>query len=247
MISFQRAGTVFRREMRSYFSSPVAYVFLVAFLLLTGFLTFSVSQFYERGDASLVYFFMWHPWVYLLLVPAATMGAWSEERRSGTIELLLTLPITLAETLVGKFLAAWAFIAIALALTCPIIFTTAWLGSPDMGAIFCGYFGSLLMAGACVAVGMLASALTRSQVVAFVLALACCLVLILAGFEPVTRIFSGWAPQALVDGVAACSLMTHFDALQRGVVDLRDVVYFASVMVLALVAAHVAVDCRKAS
>lgn len=247
MFNFHRAGTVFGREMRSYFSSPVAYVFLVAFLLLAGFLTFSVTMFYERGDDNLVYFFLWHPWVYLLLVPAATMGSWSEERRSGTIELLLTLPITLAETLVGKFLAAWAFIAIALALTCPIVFTAAWLGSPDMGAIFCGYLGSLLMAGACVAVGILASALTRSQVVGFVLALACCLLLILAGFEPVTRMLAGWAPQAFVDGVAACSLMTHFDALQRGVIDLRDVVYFFSVMVFALVAAHVVVDGRKAS
>ncbi len=247
MFNLNRAGAVFKREMRSYFSSPVAYVFLVAFLLLAGFLTFSVTMFYERRDASLVYFFMWHPWVYLLLVPAATMGTWSEERRSGTIELLLTLPITLAETLAGKFLAAWSFIAIALALTCPIVFTTAWLGSPDMGAIACGYLGSLLMAGACVAIGVLASALTRNQVVSFVLALAFCLVLILAGFEPVTRLFSGWAPQALVDGIAACSLMTHFDALQRGVVDLRDVIYFISVMVFALAAARLAVDGRKAS
>ena len=247
MKSFSKIRAVFRREFRSYFDSPVAYVFLTAFLVLTGFLTFSVTMLYERRQADLGPFFFWHPWVYLLLVPAATMGLWAEERRNGTIELLLTLPITLGETLAGKFLAAWSFIAIALALTCPIVFTTAWLGSPDMGAIACGYLGSLLMAGACVAIGVLASALTRSQVVSFVLALAFCLALILAGFEPVTRLFSEWAPQQVVDGVAACSLMTHFDALQRGVVDLCDVVYFASVMAFALFAARLAVDGRKAS
>ena len=166
--------TIFRREVKAYFSSPVAYVFLVAFLVLLGFLTFSLSMFYERREADLNWFFVWHPWVYLLLVPAATMAVWAEERRTGTIELLLTLPVTLGEVLLGKFLAAWAFIALALALTFPIVATTAWLGDPDLGAVACGYIGSFLLAGACVAIGTLMSALTKNQVVSFVLALAAC-------------------------------------------------------------------------
>lgn len=240
-------ATVFRREFKAYFGSPVAYVFLVAFLVLIGFLTFSVSMFYERREADLTWFFLWHPWVYLLLVPAATMGVWAEERRSGTIELLLTLPLTLAEALLGKFLAAWAFIAVALALTFPTVATTAWLGDPDMGAVACGYVGSLLLAGACVAIGTLASAMTRSQVVSFVLALSACLLLILAGFEPVTNFFARWAPAPVVETVAACSLMQHFDALRRGVLDLHDIAYYFGVMVFMLSAAHVVVDNRKAS
>lgn len=238
--------TIFRREFSTYFNSPVAYVFLVAFLALVGFLTFMVSMFYERREANLTWFFNWHPWVYLLLVPAATMGVWAEERRTGTIELLLTLPITLAETLLGKFLAAWSFIGIALALTFPVVLTTAYLGSPDMGVTFCGYVGSFLLAGACVAVGTLASALTRSQVVSFVLSLGACLLLILAGYEPVTGLFASWAPR-LVDAVAACSFMQHFDALKRGVIDLYDVGYYLGVMVFMLTAAHVVVNSRKAS
>jgi ABC-2 type transport system permease protein len=239
--------TIFRREFRSYFNSPVAYVFLVAFLLLVGFLTFMVAAYYERREANLAPFFQWHPWVYLLLVPAATMGLWAEERRNGTIELLLTFPVTLAETLLAKFLAAWSFIGIALALTFPIVITTAYLGNPDLGAVLCGYAGSLLLAGACVAVGTFASALTRSQVVSFVIALSACLMLNLAGFEPVTNLFSKWAPAAVVDLVAACSFMQHFDALRRGVLDLYDIGYYAGVMVFMLSAAHVVIDNRKAS
>jgi ABC-2 type transport system permease protein len=246
MCNPRQVCTIFRRELRSYFGSAVAYVFLVAFLVLVGFLTFSVSMFYERREASLTWFFMWHPWVYLLLVPAATMGLWAEERRTGTIELLLTLPITLTETLLGKFLAAWAFIGLALALTFPIVVTTAWLGRPDFGPIVCGYLGSFLLAGACVSVGVFTSALTRSQVVSFVVSLAVCLLLILAGYEPVTNLFVRWAPR-LVDAVAACSLMRHFDALKRGVIDLGDVCYYASVMLFSLTAAHVVVNNRKAS
>ena len=162
----------FRREFKSYFDSPVAYVFLVAFLVLVGFLTFGFSNYYERGQAVLTPFFIWHPWVYLLLVPAATMGLWAEERRNGTIELLLTMPLTLTEALLGKFLAAWAFIGVGLALTFPILVTTAYLGNPDWGAVICGYVGSLLLAGAASAIGVFASSLSRSQVVGFVVALA---------------------------------------------------------------------------
>ena len=242
----QQVMTIFKREMKSYFSSPVAYVFLVAFLVLLGFLTFSLSMFYERREADLNWFFIWHPWVYLLLVPAATMGIWAEERRTGTIELLLTLPVTLAEVLVGKFLAAWSFIALALVLTFPIVLTTAWLGDPDFGVIACGYIGSFLLAGACVSIGTLMSALTTNQVVSFVLALAACLLLILAGFEPVTNLFVRWAPMGVVEAVAECSLLQHYESLKRGVLDLYDIAYYIGVMIFMLATAHVVVNNRKA-
>ena len=238
--------TIFKREVRGYFSSPVAYVFLVAFLVLLGFLTFSLSMFYERREADLNWFFVWHPWVYLLLVPAATMAVWAEERRTGTIELLLTLPVTLAEVLVGKFLAAWSFIALALVLTFPIVLTTAWLGDPDFGVIACGYIGSFLLAGACVSIGTLMSALTTNQVVSFVLALAACLLLILAGFEPVTNLFVRWAPMGVVEAVAECSLLQHYESLKRGVLDLYDIAYYIGVMIFMLATAHVVVNNRKA-
>lgn len=247
MLKCKNVGAIFRREFAGYFNAPVAYVFMVAFLVLTGFLTFMVSYYYERRLADLSVFFQWHPWVYLLLVPAATMGLWAEERRNGTIELLLTMPITLGEILVGKFLAAWLFIAIGLGLTFPIVLTTAYLGSPDYGVIACGYIGSLLLAGASVAVGVFASALTRSQVVSFVIALSLCLLFNLAGFPPVTQIFSGWAPGWLVDSIASCSFMQHFDAMCRGVFDLYDVAYYLAVIVFMLAAAQVVVDNRKAS
>ena len=239
---------IFKREFKAYFDSPVAYVFLVAFLVLVGFLTFGVTLFYERRQANLTPFFFWHPWVYLLLVPAATMGLWAEERRTGTIELLLTLPVTLAEALAGKFLAAWAFIGIALSLTFPVVLTTLWLGSPDVGAVFCGYLGSLLLSGACVAIGVFASALSRSQVIGFVIALAVCLFMLIIGFDPVINAVSGWGvPSSIVSAVASCSLMQHFDAMRRGVIDFTDIGYYAGVIAFMLAAAHVVTDNRKAS
>ena len=238
---------VFKREIRSYFESPVAYVFLVVFLALTGFLTFSASQFYERQAADLQPFFFWHPWVYLLLVPAATMGLWAEERRRGSIELLLTMPITLMQAIVGKFLAAWLFIAIAVGLTFPVVATTVYLGKPDMGVVLCGYAGSVLLAGACVSIGMFTSSMTRSQVISFVLALVFCLLLMIAGWPPVTGFFVKWAPNWLVEGVAAFSLMPHFESMQRGVLDARDVVYYASLMVFMTAATQVMLDNRKSA
>lgn len=238
--------TIFRRELKSYFESPVAYVFMIVFLLLTGFLTFSVNGFYERRIADLDPFFFWHPWVYLLLVPAATMGLWAEERRTGTIELLLTMPLTMTQAIVGKFLAAWLFIAMCVLLTAiPMVGTVIHLGSPDTGAVVCGYLGSVLLAGAYVAVGMLASSLTRNQVISFVLALTACFVLLLAGWEPVTGFFSRWAPAWVVNGVAALSFMPHYDAIKRGVVDLADVAYYASVIAFMLTAAHITLGERK--
>ena len=248
MSNVKTIKAIFHREFKSYFDSPVAYVFLVAFLVLVGFLTFGVTMFYERRQANLMPFFFWHPWVYLLLVPAATMGLWAEERRTGTIELLLTLPVTLVETLVGKFLAAWAFIGIALALTFPVVVTTAWLGDPDAGAIICGYLGSFLLSGACVAVGVFSSAISRSQVIGFVIALAICLFLLIIGFDPVINAVSGWGvPAGIVNAVASCSLMQHFDAMRRGVIDFYDIGYYIGVMVFMLAAAHVVTDNRKAS
>ena len=248
MCPCSKVKTVFGREFKSYFDSPVAYVFLVAFLVLVGFLTFGVAMFYERRQADLTPFFFWHPWVYLLLVPAATMGLWAEERRNGTIELLLTLPITLWEALIGKFLAAWAFIGIALALTFPIVCTAAWLGSPDFGAVFCGYLGSFLLAGAATAIGVFASSLSRSQVIGFVVALALTFLLLIIGFDPVVNAVANWGvPSAIVNGVADCSLLRHFDAMRRGVLDFADIGYYVGVMVFMLAAARVVTDSRKAS
>ena len=240
--------TVFRRELKSYFESPVAYVFMIVFLLLTGFLTFSVGGFYERRIADLDPFFFWHPWVYLLLVPASTMALWAEERRTGTIELLLTMPLTLTQAMIGKFLAAWLFIAMCVLLTVvPMVGTVIVLGSPDPGAIFCGYVGSILLAGAYVSVGLLTSAMTRNQVISFVLALSGCFLLLLAGWEPVTGFFSRWAPAWVVNAIASLSFMPYFDAIKRGVVDAGDIIYYLSVIVFMLTAAHLVLDSRKSA
>ena len=238
--------TVFKREFKAYFDSPVAYVFLVAFLVLVGFLTFGVTMFYERRQADLSPFFFWHPWVYLLLVPAATMGLWADERRNGTAELLLTLPVTVWEVLVGKFLAAWAFLALGLSLTFPVAVTAGYLGSPDWGAVVCGYLGSLLLAGAAAAIGLFASTLSRSGVVGFVISLALLFVLLIIGFDPVVGAVAGWGvPASLVDGLASCSLLRHFEALRRGVVDVADVSYYFGMMAVALTAAKVITDGRR--
>jgi ABC-2 type transport system permease protein len=242
-----KSFAVFKREFKSYFQSPVAYVFLVAFLVLTGFLTFSVAHFYERNVADLQPFFFWHPWVFLLLVPAATMGLWAEERRSGTVELLLTMPVTLFHTILGKFFAAWLFIAIAIGLTFPIVITVAYLGSPDGGVVLAGYIGAILLAGVYVSVGMLTSSITRSQVISFILSLFICLLMLLAGWEPVTQFFVQWAPNWLVEAVASISFMPHFDSVSRGVVDLRDVAYYVSVMVFMTFATHIIVENRKSA
>lgn len=228
-----------KRELASYFTSPVAYVFLVIFLLLTGFLTFTAGAFFERGEASLAAFFAFHPWVYLVLVPAVGMRLWAEERRAGTLELLLTLPVAPWQAITGKFLASWAFLAIALALTFPVIVTVNVLGDPDNGRIFAGYLGSLFLAGAYLAVTCLTSAMTRNQVIAFILAVVVCLFLLLAGFAPVTGLLARWASPELVDLVAAFSVVTHFDGFQKGVIDSRDVLFFVSVIGFALFATGV--------
>lgn len=238
--------TIAKREWAAYFNSPVAYVFIIIFLVLNAFFTFSVSRFYEAGQADLRPFFFWHPWLYLILVPAVTMRLWSEERRSHTIELLLTLPLTPVQAVVGKFLAAWLFLTLALALTFPIVLTAAYLGSPDLGVAFSGYIGSALLAGAYVSVGMLTSAMTRNQVVSFILAVVLGLFLILAGYPPVTGLLSNVLPTVAVDGVAAFSFMSHYETLQRGLLDVRDILYFISVMGFMLFATQFTVQTRSA-
>jgi ABC-2 type transport system permease protein len=235
-----------KRELASYFSSPVAYVFLVIFLLLTGFFTFTAGNFFERGEASLAAFFGWHPWLYLVLVPAVGMRLWAEERRSGTMELLLTMPVAPWEAIVAKFLASWIFLAVALALTFPAVLTVNVLGDPDNGVIFAGYLGSLFLAGAYLAISCMTSAMTRNQVVAFILSVVLCLFLILAGFNPVTDLLVRWASPAAVDTVAAFSVVTHFDGFQRGVIDLRDLAYFLSVIGFALFANGVIIRGQRA-
>jgi ABC-2 type transport system permease protein len=237
--------TIAKRELVAYFTSPVAYVFLVIFLLLTGFFTFTAGSFFERGEASLAAFFGWHPWLFLVLVPAVGMRVWAEERRSGTIELLLTLPIAPWQAIVAKFLASWAFLAVALVLTFPAVVTVNLLGTPDNGIIAAGYLGSLLLAGAYLAITCMTSAMTRNQVVALILSVVICLFLILAGFNPVTDLLARWASPALVDTIAAFSVVTHFDGFQRGVIDARDFVFFLSVIGFALFATGVVIRSHR--
>ncbi len=239
--SLANIRAIAKRELASYFASPVAYVFLVIFLLLAGFFTFTVGGFFDRGEANLSSFFAWHPWLYLVLVPAIGMRLWSEERRSGTMELLLTMPLNPWEAILAKFLASWAFLAIALALTFPVVITVNVLGDPDNGQIAAGYFGSLFLAGAYLAITCMTSALTRNQVVAFILSVVLCLFLILAGFNPVTDMLTRWASPAVVDVVAAFSVVTHFDGFGKGVIELRDTVYFLSVIGFALFATAVVI------
>ncbi len=235
-----------RRELASYFESPLAYVFLVIFLLLAGFFTFTFGGFFERGEASLAAFFGWVPWLFLFLVPAAGMRLWSEERRLGTIELLLTMPVTTVQAILGKFLASWAFLAIALALTFPLIVTVNLLGHPDNGVIAAGYAASLLLAGSYLALSCMTSALTRNQVISFILSLMLCLALILVGFEPVTGILARWASPGVIEAVAGFSVLTHFDGMQKGVIDTRDLLYFVSVIAFALFATGVIIRAHRA-
>jgi ABC-2 type transport system permease protein len=246
MNAWGNINAIIKRELGGYFTSPIAYVFLVIFLLLTGFFTFTVGNFFERGEASLVSFFTWHPWLFLFLVPAAGMRLWSEERRLGTMELLLTMPITTWQAIVGKFLASWAFLALALLLTFPVVITVNHLGDPDNGVIAAGYFGSLLLAGAYLAVSCMTSALTRNQVISFIVSVMICLFLILAGYTPVTDLLTKWANPVVVEVIAAFSVMTHFEGFQRGVLDLRDVLFFASVMGFALFTTGVVIRNQRA-
>jgi len=238
--------TICRRELAGYFATPLAYVFIVIFLVLAGVLTFFVGNFFERGQADLQAFFTFHPWLYLVLVPAVSMRLWAEERKTGTIELFLTLPIRLSEAVLGKFLAAWIFIGIALSLTFPFWLTVRFLGDPDNGVIFASYIGSWLMAGAILAIGAALSAVTKNQVIAFVVTGALVFVLIAAGTETVLGLFRGWAPEGVVRAIAGASLFGHFAAITRGVLDLRDLFYFVSIIAAFLGANAVLVELKKA-
>jgi ABC-2 type transport system permease protein len=238
---------VLKRELVGYFITPVAYVFIVIFLVLNGVFTFNLGGFYERGQADLVPFFSFHPWLYLFLIPAISMRLWAEERRAGTIELLMTLPLSRSAAVIGKYLAAWAFAGIALALTFPLWITVNVLGEPDNGAILAGYVGSLLLAGSFLAIGACLSATTKSQVIAFVLTVVVCFAFLLAGFDPVLSFFRGWAPDFIVEAISGFSVMTHFDAISNGVIDLRDLIFFASLIVIALAANALVIDLRKAA
>lgn len=239
------ALTVARRELAGYFATPVAYVFIVIFLMLAGALTFTIGGFFARGQADLGPFFTWVPWLFLFLVPALTMRLWAEERRLGTIELLLTLPLPQWQAVVGKFLAAWAFCAIALALTFPLVLTVNYLGRPDNGVIAAGYVGCLLVAGAYLAVGAAMSAMTKNQVIAFVLAVAVCFLFAAAGSPIVTEFLSQRVP-LLAEVARGLSLTERFNSLTRGVIALRDVVFFASFMGFFLFVNAVVIDHRKA-
>jgi ABC-2 type transport system permease protein len=239
-------STICRRELAGYFATPLAYVFIVIFLVLAGVLTFFVGGFFERGQADLQTFFTFHPWLYLVLIPAVSMRLWAEERKSGTIELFLTLPIRLSEAVIGKFIAAWLFVGVALALTFPFWLTVLFLGNPDNGVIFASYLGSWLMAGAILAIGAALSAATKNQVIAFVVTASVVFLLIAAGTQTVLGLFEGWAPDALIQAIAGASLFGHFTAITRGVLDLRDLFYFVSVIVAFLGANAVLIDLLKA-
>jgi len=236
---------VFKREFAAYFATPLAYVFIVIFLFAMGAFTFYIGHFFDNDSADLQVFFGFHPWLYLFLVPAISMRLWAEERRSGTIELLLTLPIPLAATVAGKYLAAWAFTGVALLLTFPIWITVNYLGHPDNGVILASYVGSFLMAGAYLAIGACISASTKNQVIAFVVSVVVCFLFTVSGAPLVLDFFRAWAPLTLVNAVSSFSFLTHFTAISTGVIDLRDLIFFLSLIALFLAANIVVVDLKK--
>src|SRR5918996_6576091 len=237
--------TIARRELAAYFGSPLAYVFIVIFLALSGGLTLYLGAWLERGRADLQAFFDWHPWLYLFLVPAVGMRLWAEERKTGTIEFLMPLPVTTLSAVLGKFLAAWLFVGIALALTFPMWLTVNYLGEPDHGVILASYLGSWLMAGGMLAISAAVSALTRNQVVAFVLGAAVCFVFLMSGLELVQALFRGWTPDSLIATIASLSLLSAFDAISQGVIDLRALILFGSLIVVSLFVNTALVELKK--
>lgn len=245
-MKLQNIWFIMKREFSGYFATPVAYVFIIIFLLLTGFSTFYVGNFFERGEADLYPFFSLHPWLYILLIPAISMRLWAEERKSGSVELLMTLPVSVFEAVLGKFLAAWAFTGLALLLNFPLWITVNYLGNPDNGVIFASFLGSLLMAGGFLSIGSCISAITKNQVIAFVLSLIISLVFVLSGYGIVIDFFAGWAPQTLVETISSFSFLTHFDAISKGVIDMRDMMYFISLIAIWLFANALIINARKA-
>ena len=239
--------SIYKREFTSYFVTPVAYVFIVIFLFMTGVFSFYLGAFYESNQADLEPFFRFHPWLYLFLIPAISLRLWSDERKSGTIELLMTLPVSITDMVVAKYLAAWSFTAIALFLTFPMWITVNYLGNPDNTVILASYIGSLIMAGGFLAIGSCISALTKSQVIAFVISVVICFMFILSGFPMVLDLFESWAPQAVVDAIASFSFLTHFTSIKKGVIDIRDVIYFAALITFWLYVNIVIIENKKAS
>lgn len=233
------------RELGSYFATPLAYIFILIFLVLSGLFTFYLGGFYERGQADLSAFFDFHPWLYLFLIPALAMRLWAEERKSGSIELLMTLPITRFEAVTGKFLAAWLFAGMSLLLTFPMVLTVNYLGEPDNGVIVAAYLGSWLLAGAFLSIGSCMSALAKNQVIAFILTVTACFLFIVSGLPMVLDAFN-WAPQWLIDAVASLSFPVRFSSLGKGIIDVRDVLYFLSLIVAWLAATAVVIDLKKA-
>jgi ABC-2 type transport system permease protein len=244
-LRLRNVSAVFKREFVSYFTTPVAYVFLIVFLALAGALTFYIGNFFDRNQADLEAFFTFHPWLYLFLIPAISMRLWAEERKSGTVEFLLTMPLTLWDAVLGKFIAAWIFAGVALVLTFPIWLTVNFLGEPDNGAVLAGYIGSFLMAGAYLAIGSCLSAATKNQVIAFVLAAALCFLFTLGGTNIVLGFASSVLPQSLVELVASFSFLNHFDQIKKGVIDLRDLIFFLSVMGVFLYATTLVLELKK--
>jgi ABC-2 type transport system permease protein len=236
---------IMRRELAGYFATPIAYVVLVIFLLLANIFAFGFGQLFERGQADLAPFFNFMPWLYLFLVPAISMRLWAEERRNGSIELLLTQPVTLWQAVCGKFLAAWLFVGIALVLTFPLWITINYLGDPDNGAIFAAYLGCFFVAGGFLAVGSFTSSLTKNQLIAFLISLTLCFMLLIAGFPMVTDWVANFLPQWLLDGIVSLSFLTHFENITKGVLDLRDVLYYALVTTFFLLASTVVLEARK--
>ncbi|MGH8109687.1 MAG: ABC transporter permease [Arenimonas sp.] len=236
---------IYRRELRSYFATPLAAVFIVIFLIMMSAFTFYLGNFFQAGQADLQAFFLFHPWMYLLLVPALAMRSWAEERKSGSIELLLTLPVTVWQAVLAKYLAAWTLIAFALLLTFPMWVTVTWLGDPDHGVILASYIGSWLLAGTFLAIGSAISASTRSQVMAFIISLAVCLVFLLAGYSIVLSGVQSLFNQTIVDGIAGMSFFTHFNSITRGILELRDVAFFLINSVAWLMATVIIINLKK--
>jgi ABC-2 type transport system permease protein len=237
--------TLAKRELAAYFASPLAYVFITAFLVLSALLTFQLGGFFARGQADLVPFFDFHPWLYLVLVPAVGMRLWAEERRSGTLELLLSLPVASAQLVIAKFAAGWAFLGLALVLTAPMWIAVTYLGAPDHGAILAGYLGSWLMAGGYLALAACLSAATQNQVVAFVLALAACFALLAGGSEVGQGLLAELLPPGLADALAQLSVLSRFEGFKQGVIALADVVFFASLIACALTANTALVELKR--
>ncbi|MEE3237860.1 MAG: ABC transporter permease subunit [Pseudomonadota bacterium] len=240
-------GIIFRRELLSYFATPLAYVFIVIFLITNGIFTFELGGFYVRGQADLLPFFSFHPWLYLFMVPAIAMTLWADERKTGSIELLLTLPIRLSEAVLGKFLAAWVLTGIALLLTFPIWITVNYLGNPDNGVIVAAYIGSWFMAGGFLAIGSCLSACTKNPVIAFILTVAICFLFVIMGSPILLNAFPQWVPQVLVDAFSAMGFLTHFDSIARGVLDIRDFLFFTVFIAAWLLASAIVIEMKKAN